>query len=100
MIRTLVVDYTHTPQEPNYSFNADILGGRLLKVAFKDALASPWISTLSALPREYELVLVSNCHAYDIASYIDGHFHVADCVYPASAIDWWMSVPDTPEEDC
>ncbi|EPZ9322201.1 hypothetical protein [Salmonella enterica] len=52
MIRTLVVDYTHARQEPNYSF-------------------------------------------------IDGQFHVADCVYPASAIDWWMPVPDAPDdEDC
>ncbi|ECO4186699.1 hypothetical protein FYD92_06200 [Salmonella enterica] len=101
MIRTLVVDYTDTPQEPNYTFNADILGGRLLKVAFKDALVSPWISTISALPREYELVLITNGHVFDIANYIDGQFHVADCVYPASAIDWWMPVPDAPDdEDC
>ncbi|ENO0459658.1 hypothetical protein ACAK56_003697 [Salmonella enterica] len=99
MIRTLVVDYTDTPQEPNYSFNADILGGRLLKVAFKDALVSPWVSTASALPREYQLVLISNYHAFDIANYIDGHFHVADCVYPASAIERWMPVPDIQDED-
>ncbi|MCU7123639.1 hypothetical protein J3T26_23495 [Salmonella enterica] len=99
MIRTLVVDYTHATQEPNYTFNANILGGRLLKVAFKDALVSPWISTISALPREYELVLITNGHVFDIANYIDGQFHVADCVYPASAIDWWMPVPEAPDDE-
>ncbi|ECA8970989.1 hypothetical protein ETB55_11625 [Salmonella enterica subsp. enterica serovar Omuna] len=100
MIRTLVVDFTHAPQEPHYSFNADVLGGRLLKIAVKDALASPWISTFSALPREYELVLISDGHAFSAANYIDGHFHIDDCVYQASNIDWWMPVPELPAEDC
>lgn len=99
MIRTLVVDYTDTPQEPNYTFNANILGGRLLKVAFKDALVSPWISTASALPREYELVLISDGHVLNAANYIDGHFHIDDCVYLASNFDWWMPIPELPEGD-
>ncbi|QST27748.1 hypothetical protein JRC42_19620 [Escherichia albertii] len=99
MVRTLVVDFTHTPQEPHYCFDADVLGGCLLKVAFKDALASPWVSTASALPYEGQLVVVSGGMVLDTAYYLDGQFHVGDVVYPPSSLEYWMLVPETPEDE-
>ncbi|QMB01762.1 hypothetical protein HV012_12470 [Escherichia fergusonii] len=99
MIRTLVIDFAKASKEPRYQFNADILGGSLLKVAFNDALASPWVSTINTLPHEYQLVLISDGHGFEAASYIAGHFHVDDCVYPVSSIDWWMPIPELPERE-
>ncbi|ECG4947692.1 DUF551 domain-containing protein [Salmonella enterica subsp. enterica serovar Llandoff] len=99
MIRTLVIDFAKAPQEPSYYLNADILGGRLLGVAFNDALASPWISTANALPRACELVLIFDGEMVDAANYIPGSFHGADRYYPEKQITHWMPIPELPEGD-
>ncbi|EFH3410618.1 hypothetical protein [Escherichia coli] len=97
MIRTLVIDFAKAPQEPSYHFNADILGGRLLRVVFKDALASPWIATDAQLPGDYDLVLVCDGYGVETANYIDGEFHCTSETYPAKQITHWMLVPELPE---